>query len=432
MQQADRIHALDALRGIALLGILLMNILWFGLPENTVEDLRLRNEFSGPNLWSWWAIEVFFHGTMRGMFSMLFGASAVLILEKFAVNKNLDSAAEFYFRRLLILFLFGLFNAYILLWPGDILYTYALAGMFVFPLYRLPIKKILIVAGLILIVSCLQTTWIHHKPVRLKKAADAALAIDTSKTPLNAIQKSDIEAWQSFEREQTIEHKREVDKNQVLRTQGDFLTFFFYSASIAYFLETNFVYDFFFLDAFAFMLIGIAIYRLKILSGKRSFRFYLLLAIIGYAIGFPIYYIAASNKLDSGFNAYLIALREPFSLQQIGRLGLTIGNIGFLIMLFKLPFTSWLTKLMSPVGRMAFTNYLMQSIIGGLLFSGFAFGLFNQLERYQLYYVAGSIWMFQIIFSHIWMRIFYTGPFEWLWRSATYWSWQKFERRPRK
>jgi uncharacterized protein len=70
----ERIHTLDALRGVAILGILLMNILWFGLPEMAVEDIRLRGDYSGPNFWSWWIIEAFFHGTMHGLFSMLFGA----------------------------------------------------------------------------------------------------------------------------------------------------------------------------------------------------------------------------------------------------------------------------------------------------------------------------------------------------------------------
>jgi uncharacterized protein len=327
-----------------------------------------------------------------------------------------------------VLFLFGLFNAYILLWPGDILFTYAIAGMFIFPFYRLPIKRLLIVAGIVMLLSCLQTTWHHHKPIRLKNAADAAWAIDTSKTPLTSAQKADIEAWKSFEQEHTLEHKRMVDRDQIMRTRGDLKTFFFYSAGVTYFLETDFVYNFFFLDAFTFMLIGIALFRLNILSGKRGARFYLFLFVVGYIIGLPIYYMSAANKLQCGFNPYLIALREPFSIHQFGRLGLTLGNIGFLNLIFKLPITSWLIKLMSPVGRMAFTNYLMQSIIGGLLFGGFAFGLFNKLQRYELYYVVGAMWLFQIAFSHIWMRIYIIGPFEWLWRSAAHWKWQKYRR----
>ena len=326
----ERIHTLDALRGIALLGILLMNILWFGLPENTVEDLRLRTEFSGPNYWCWWIIEVFFHGTMRGMFSMLFGASAVLILEQYTKRSNLDSAAEFYFRRLLVLFLFGIFNSYVLLWPGDILYTYAIAGMFIYPLHRLPIKRLLIVAGIVMVLFSIKQTWSRNYPVRLKEAADAALAIDTTTTPLTPGQMANVEAWTNFEHEHTTEHKRAVDEDQVARTHSDFATFFFYSASISYFIETSLVYDFFFLDAFTFMLIGIALYRSGVITGKCSNRFYLMLSASGMAIGFPIYYMQAMTKVNTGFDPYLIAKQTPMVLEQFGRLGLTLGYIGLL------------------------------------------------------------------------------------------------------
>jgi len=428
MKLANRIHAIDALRGIALLGILLMNIAWFGMPEKAVEDLRVRGEGSGPNFWSWWIIEVFFHGTMRGMFSMLFGASAVLILEQYTKRNNVTSAAEYYFRRLVVLLLFGLFNAYILLWPGDILFTYAIAGMFIFPFYRLALKRLLLLAGFVMVFFSIFMTWQVHKPIRLKSAADAALAIDTLKTPLTGIQKADLEAWKSFEQGQSPEYKRKVDEDQIARTHSDFCTLFFYSAGVSHYLETKFLYNFFFLDAFGFMLIGIALFRMNVLSGKRSRRFYLILALAGYAIGFPIYYMMASTKVQCGFNPYQIALMTTVSMEGFGRLGLTLGNIALLNLLFQLPLTSWLVKLMAPVGRMAFTNYLMQSIIGCLLFSGFAFGLFNKLQRYELYYVVAAIWAFQILFSHLWMHIFTTGPFEWLWRSAARWEWQQFER----
>jgi uncharacterized protein len=424
----ERIRMLDSLRGVALLGILLMNILWFGLPEKAVEDLGVRGEYSGPNFWAWWLIEAFFHGTMRGLFSMLFGASAILILEQYTKKSDFGSASELYFRRLLVLFVFGLFNAYILLWPGDILYTYALAGMFIFPLHRLPVKRLLIIAGAAMLISGARTTWQHDKPVRLKMEADKALAIDTTVASLTTAQQADIAAWKAFEEEQNLEQKRLIDAEQIACTQGDFWTFFFYSASITRFLETEFVYDFFFLDAFTFMLIGIALYRLGIITGKKSTRFYIVLGIIGYAVGLPIYYSVAQAKLDCGFNPYCFGLHETFHWHQFGRLGLTLGNISLLYLLFRLPLTSWIGNLMSPVGRMAFTNYLMQSIIGAIIFSGFAMGMFNKLQRYELYYVVGCIWVFQIIFSHLWMRIYTVGPFEWLWRSATHGEWQKFER----
>lgn len=82
--------------------------------------------------------------------------------------------------------------------------------------------------------------------------------------------------------------------------------------------------------------------------------------------------------------------------------------------------------MMRPVGRMAFSNYLLQSIICGLIFYGIGFGMFGKMQRYELYYVVVSVWVFEIILSHLWMRYFSFGPFEWLWRSLTYWKKQPF------
>ena len=204
---------------------------------------------------------------------MLFGASAVLILEQYAKRSNLDSAAEFYFRRLIVLFLFGMFNAYILLWSGDILYTYSIAGMFIFPLYRLSNKRLLIIAVVVITLSCMRSTWMSHRPIRLKEAADAAMAVDTTIKPLTQSQQLDIQAWKTFLDEGTIKNKRIIDEDQIARTLGDFGTFFMYSAGITYFLQTDLFYNFFFLDAFSFMLIGIVLFRSGILSGMRSKRF---------------------------------------------------------------------------------------------------------------------------------------------------------------
>ena len=71
---------------------------------------------------------------------------------------------------------------------------------------------------------------------------------------------------------------------------------------------------------------------------------------------------------------------------------------------------------------MAFTNYLMQSIVCGIFFYGVGFGMFGKLEFYQIYFVVGAVWLVEIIWSHIWLSYFRFGPLEWLWRSLTYWK----------
>jgi uncharacterized protein len=108
-----------------------------------------------------------------------------------------------------------------------------------------------------------------------------------------------------------------------------------------------------------------------------------------------------------------------------------LGYLSLLILLYKvIPVRKIFFSIFVPVGQMAFTNYLMQSIITSTIFYGF--GLFAQLQRYELYYVVAGIWVFQVIFSHAWMRYFRFGPFEWVWRSLTYLHRPPFRRKPEK
>jgi uncharacterized protein len=107
---------------------------------------------------------------------------------------------------------------------------------------------------------------------------------------------------------------------------------------------------------------------------------------------------------------------------EISRLCRSIGLLGTLLLLYRVPFFHRIMQVFRPVGQMAFTNYLMQSILGGLIFYGIGLGYFGKWQRYEIYFVVFAIWVFQIIFSHIWLRYFRFGPLEWLWRSLTYWK----------
>ena len=108
--------------------------------------------------------------------------------------------------------------------------------------------------------------------------------------------------------------------------------------------------------------------------------------------------------------------------EECRRLPLTIGHASLIMLIFRSRLAPWLMKALSNVGQMAFSNYLMQSIICSLFFYGYGFGNYNKLAFHQLFYVVGSVWIFQLIFSSIWLRYFRFGPFEWLWRSLTYWK----------
>ena len=128
------------------------------------------------------------------------------------------------------------------------------------------------------------------------------------------------------------------------------------------------------------------------------------------------------------FNNYEIIKQTKFELYEVARTIRSIGVFAVIMLLYKSGLFKWLFALMRPVGQMAFTNYLMQSLLVGLFFYGIGFGMFGKLERYEIYYVVAATWTLQIIWSHIWLRYFRFGPLEWAWRSLTYWKKQPFRK----
>lgn len=129
------------------------------------------------------------------------------------------------------------------------------------------------------------------------------------------------------------------------------------------------------------------------------------------------------------YNDFNFFKNVAFSFYELARMPRAIGIIGLIMLLYKANVFRYVLQIFRPVGQMAFTNYLMQSLICGIIFNAYGFKLFGQLQRYETYLVVLAIWMVQIIYSNIWMRYFLFGPFEWAWRSLTYWKRQPFIKR---
>jgi len=177
------------------------------------------------------------------------------------------------------------------------------------------------------------------------------------------------------------------------------------------------------------MFIGMAFFKLGLIQGEAKTGWYVWMAVIGLGAGLPLSYLFLQPDIVNKFNYFMIVKQKSFDFYEIQRLVHSIGIFGLIMVMYKSGWFKWLFTLMRPVGRMAFTNYLLQSLICGLIFYGIGFGMFGKLQRYELYYVVASVWAFEIVLSHIWMRYFSFGPFEWLWRSLTYWKMQPFKKK---
>jgi len=197
-----------------------------------------------------------------------------------------------------------------------------------------------------------------------------------------------------------------------------YLSLFRYYLGRNMMIESIGLYKYIWYDILLFFFMGMAFYKSGFLLGKKSNLVYLLTAVIGIVAGLLINYFFVKEQYHLRFNNYEFSRLWKFSYYEIRRVLQTTGYLSLLILLYKLiPFKK-LINIFAPVGQMAFTNYLSQSIITSIFFYGFNW--FARLQRYEVYYVVAAIWVFQIIFSHIWLRYFQFGPFEWLWRTLTY------------
>ena len=360
---------------------------------------------------------------MRGIFSMLFGAGTFLLISRLEQKNNGLEPADIYFRRLWWLLIFGLIDAYIFLWFGDILFQYAITALFFFPFRNLKPWKAVAFAVVFAVLTSIQTTMQMYESAELRQDATKVLKLQAAHKPLTDKQKETLKKWTK---------NRNENKPDTLKLAADSMAVKYqrngYLAQQKEIGKLNSMIFFEWhmpngiLESLAFMLFGLAFFKWNILTGKRKYSFYAICALLGYAVGLSMRIIGTDHALSTGMDFTRVTELWPFDVYEISRLTVTLGHISFICILFKSGLFNWLLKPLANVGQMAFTNYLSQSLICTFIFFGYGLGMYAKLERYQTYEVVAAVWVFQLIFSTIWMRYFLFGPFEWVWRSLTYWE----------
>ena len=208
VSQQERIILLDSLRGIAILGILLMNIPGFALPEAVYGDPSVLNEWGTINFKTWYFIDWFMEGSQRALFSMLFGAGIILFVT--GKEKKVEGLwpADYFFRRQVWLLVFGLFNAFVLLWFWDILFHYACLGMIMFAFRRLSPKALIIGAVISLLLMTARENVDAYRDRKVIYKGELVAKIDTTQTKLTDDQKADLAAMTEFKEKSTQEGKK--------------------------------------------------------------------------------------------------------------------------------------------------------------------------------------------------------------------------------
>jgi uncharacterized protein len=395
VRDADRILMLDVLRGVAVLGILAMNIISFGLVSASYMNPMTNGELVGADRIVWLAGAILADQKFMTIFSLLFGAGVVLMTDRAAATGR--SPAGVHYRRMGWLILFGLLHAH-LLWFGDILYMYGMCGLLAYLLRRLRCGWLFVVGAVLITV-----------PFGLMIASGWSMQF----WPPEAIDQQ-MTAWAP---------DAETRAEEIATYQGGWLGQMSHRVPTALAFETFFMAIWGFWRITGLMLIGMALYRLGVVTGQRSNRFYLGLLAGGLLPGLALVLEGLRRNEAAGWTLeYSMFFGSQFNYW--GSLGVAAAWIAVVALVVKAVGTSTLTAPFAAVGRMALTNYFMQTIICTTVFYGHGFGLYGELGRAGLLVVVVAVWVAELIWSPIWLHFFRFGPFEWLWRSLTYWRLQ--------
>ena len=372
----------------------MVNIQSFAMVEAAYFNPKAYGDLSGANQWVWSASYVFADQKMMTIFSMLFGAGIVLMAE--GRERAGRSPAAAHYRRMAALIPFGLVHAYCL-WAGDILFTYALCGMVAYPFRRLQ-PAVLLPIGIALISVASAIFLLSGWSVRFWPP-EAIVEFSKELDPSSEMIAAELATYRGGWLRQ-MEHR--------LPTALMFQTFVF--AMWGFWRATG------------LMLIGMALFKLSIFSAERSTRFYLTLVGVGLLIGVPLVSFGAYRGFEYGWaSPYAFFISSQFNYW--ASLLVALGWIGIVMLACRASGrTANIVTPLTAVGRLALSNYLLQTILCTTLFYGHGFGLFGRVERVGQLAIVVAIWALQLIWSPLWLRYFTMGPAEWLWRAATYFN----------
>ena len=401
VRAAERISSLDFIRGIAVMGILAANIIAFGQPFDAyMYPGAFQSDPGDPGGWMWIAQFVLIDGKMRGLFTLLFGAGMVLFMDK-AWARGATRRLQAW--RLFILMIFGMIH-FFFIWPGDILFYYALFGLLALACIRWSIKAQLAVGlvgyllGAVLLGVALSMPWLivdtafgESSPELLEQRAQMIAAIETNLAK-NAVPNA---ALASGDYAALVTHR---------------LTQQWYEP-----LTNALLFGF---ETFPMMLLGMALYRLGFFSGGFERARLLRWGAAGVIVG-GLVHLAIGLAIQAGGFSYYGTLAAFAGWAPLPRLWMVLG-LAALLAAWAPAATGWLGDRVRAAGRVAFTNYLGTSIVMMFVFHGWALGLFGELNRPQLYLVVVLASVLMLAWSKPWLERFRYGPLEWLWRCLTY------------
>ena len=389
--QQERIEALDVLRGFAILGILTMNVGGFSMPSAAYMDPTAWGELSGLNLGVWVTTHLFADLKFMAIFSMLFGAGLVLMSNRRSARG--EKTAGLHLRRMFWLLVFGLLHAH-LLWPGDVLVWYALCGTVLFAFRNVEPRTL---------ISLALVSWSIGSLILIAGALS-------------------FQYWPPEEAAQFIADLKphpEVLLAEVNHYRGGWLEQMHVRLPSAIESETTIFTSWAVWRVSGLMLLGMALFKLGILTGQAESRTYRRMISAGLVVGLPLIGLGIQRNFAAAWAAPDFLFINSL-LNYWGSIPAALGWVGVVMLTLRSGLALGITSRLSAVGRLAFTTYILQTVICTTIFYGHGLGLFGRIDRSGQLLVVFAVWGFQLWLSPLWLRSFRFGPLGWLWRSLVY------------
>ena len=370
-----------------------VHIQLFAFPSLARWNPTAYGDFTGLNWWVWLATALLADGKFITIFAMLLGVSIVMTAG--GAGAPGISAWRTHMRRMLVLLVLGLLHAH-LLWYGDMLVPLALSGSVVFFARRLSPAKLLVLGGLAFATASVLSFTLTWSTAHSDPAALAAWRAQW--TPRPEIVNLEIAQYRGGWRTQMEQRVPAALETEIVA----FVTRLLW-------------------QMMGLMLMGMALFKLEVLSAARSRTFYLRMMGLGFSVGFLLIALGLWRSYAIGWDLLGFVLVSQ-QLQYWGDLFVALGWVALVMLLCQ---RGWPLRSVEAVGRMALTNYLMQSVICTTIFYGHGLGLFGRVDRAGQFAIVVGIWAFQLTgVASPWLRYFAVGPVEWLTR------WLVFRRRP--
>ncbi|HMG93253.1 MAG TPA: DUF418 domain-containing protein [Chryseolinea sp.] len=396
---SEREQFMDALRGFAILGIFIVNL--SGLCLYNPESTTIGWHFGDPDKEMLFLQHLFLEGKFYSIFSLLFGWGLALQIKRTQTGTGGLRVHPIITRRLLFMFLIGLIHLAVI-WNGDIITLYALVGFVLLLFVRIrPGKLLLIGVGSLLVP--IVSYWLRVQAPILNKPADFFHSVcEYLDSKLLGISTPE-------------------DFANLLR-RGSLPELLIYNFDGAFYRFGDLIFQSRFFKVLGMFLIGYALGTsgyFKILVGRRWSLW--IVAAIGLIVGLPANYVLA-RFMETPSN-YMRLTMEGFYQTIVYALGvvpLALAYVSLLALFFRNKVGNQIVMLLTPVGKMALTNYILHSLLCIVIFYGIGFGLMGTLGPIAWTVFALIMFAFQIIYSTIWLQYFQFGPLEWVWRSLTY------------